>query len=172
MPSSGTGGIVAQERIEPTANDNFATYPLLQLGVGFGLLRPAVRAALAGELKTQAYPAGPSKLWSHPTLASYLIARWRKGREVGYGIESAQIASCRTVLPASATSIRSRSFSSSRMIRCMLTGPPIAKQRGERLSCDASRVHSGEYHRSTLQFTLSPDGVSTLVVGLQTLQFT
>ncbi len=78
-PGIDTGGIVAQARIEPTSDDNFVTYPLMQLGVGLGLLRPAVRAALAGELKTQAYPAGPSKLWSHPTLASYLIARWGKG---------------------------------------------------------------------------------------------
>jgi folate-dependent phosphoribosylglycinamide formyltransferase PurN len=73
-----TGGIVAQAVIQPTAEDNFVTYPLLQLAVGLPLLKQAVRAALEDRLVTHA-GAGPSRLWSHPTLYSYLSCRLRKG---------------------------------------------------------------------------------------------
>lgn len=73
-----TGGIIAQTMIQPTAQDNFATYPLLQLGAGIPLLKQAVRDALDGKLVTRA-GTGASKLWSHPTLYSYWSCRLRKG---------------------------------------------------------------------------------------------
>lgn len=72
-----TGSIVAQALIAPTPADNFATYPLLQLAAGLPLLAQAVADALAGNLRTQPAPAGPSRLWSHPTLGQYLRARLR-----------------------------------------------------------------------------------------------
>lgn len=74
-----TGGILYQTLIEPTAEDNFTTYPLLQLAAGLPLLAQAVRAALAGTLSLQPAPAGTSRLWSHPTLGEYLANRRRTG---------------------------------------------------------------------------------------------
>ena len=67
-----TGGIISQALIQPTAADNFTTYPLLQLIAGLPLLVDAVRAALTGTVHLQPAPAGESRLWSHPTLAQYL----------------------------------------------------------------------------------------------------
>ncbi len=67
-----TGGIISQALIHPTAADNFATYPLLQLIAGLPLLLDAVRAALTGTIQLRPSPAGESRLWSHPTLAQYL----------------------------------------------------------------------------------------------------
>lgn len=74
-----TGGILGQALIAPTAADNFATYPLLQLAAGLPLLLRAVSEALRGELRRQPAPAGESRLWSHPTLAEYLANRRRNG---------------------------------------------------------------------------------------------
>ena len=72
-----TGGILHQALIQPTAEDNFTTYPLLQLAAGLPLLVQAVGEALAGTLQLQPPPAGASRLWSHPTLAEYLRHRHR-----------------------------------------------------------------------------------------------
>jgi len=78
-PGIDTGAIIAQALIEPTEEDNFTTYPLLQLAAGLPLLKAAVHAALFGELQLRPAPAGQSKLWSHPTLNEYLLNRLRKG---------------------------------------------------------------------------------------------
>lgn len=67
-----TGGIIAQGLIQPTAEDNFVTYPLLQLIAGLPLLKEAVRAALRGNIVLKPAPEGASRLWSHPTLAEYM----------------------------------------------------------------------------------------------------
>ena len=74
-----TGGILYQTVIKPTSEDNFTTYPLLQLAAGLPLLAQAVRDALAGALHRQPAPEGESRLWSHPTLSEYLAARRRNG---------------------------------------------------------------------------------------------
>ena len=74
-----TGGIVAQATIVPTAADNFATYPYLQLASGIPLLLDAVRAALDGRLRTLPAPSGESHLWYHPTLGEYLHHRLAQG---------------------------------------------------------------------------------------------
>ena len=74
-----TGDILAQATIAPTARDNFATYPWLQLAAGLQLLAAAVRNACEGRAEVQPPPAGPSKLWTHPTLAGYLWRRLRDG---------------------------------------------------------------------------------------------
>jgi folate-dependent phosphoribosylglycinamide formyltransferase PurN len=78
-PGIDTGGILAQARMTPTKEDNFLTYPLLQLAAGLPLLRRAVADALENRLVTVAPPAGPSKLWSHPTLWEYLWVLLRRG---------------------------------------------------------------------------------------------
>lgn len=74
-----TGGIIAQALIQPSEEDTFATYPLLQLIAGLPLLKSAVRAALADEVQLQPAPQGASRLWSHPTLREYLVNRRRNG---------------------------------------------------------------------------------------------
>jgi folate-dependent phosphoribosylglycinamide formyltransferase PurN len=73
-----TGDVVAQARIEPTARDNFATYPLLQLVAGVPLLVDAVTSALDGRLE-HARVEGPSRQWYHPTIWGYLGTRLRAG---------------------------------------------------------------------------------------------
>jgi folate-dependent phosphoribosylglycinamide formyltransferase PurN len=67
-----TGSVLGQARIEPTAADNFTTYPLLQLAAGLPLLRAAVKEALNGDLRTSVGPPGESRQWYHPTAWAYL----------------------------------------------------------------------------------------------------
>ncbi|SMB89583.1 formyl transferase domain protein [Hymenobacter roseosalivarius DSM 11622] len=74
-----TGGIIAQALIHPTPEDNFVTYPLLQLAAGLPLLMQAIRDVLKGEVKLRPAPEGGSRLWSHPTLLEYLGAYSRSG---------------------------------------------------------------------------------------------
>lgn len=74
-----TGSVLGQATIQPSAADNFATYPYLQLAAGVPLLREAVRSALAGSLQPQPAPPGQSQLWYHPTLGEYLRYRVAKG---------------------------------------------------------------------------------------------
>jgi folate-dependent phosphoribosylglycinamide formyltransferase PurN len=74
-----TGGILAQARISPTAEDSFATYPYLQIGAALPLLVRAVRDALSRRLSTLPPPAGASRLWSHPTAWQYLRVRLLAG---------------------------------------------------------------------------------------------
>jgi methionyl-tRNA formyltransferase len=70
-----TGAILAQATIQPTASDNFTTYPVLQLGRGMPALLAAVQAAVDGcELAVTDAPTGFSRLWTHPTLRGYLAA--------------------------------------------------------------------------------------------------
>ena len=70
-----TGGILGQAMIRPLRDDNFVTYPSLQLAAGLPLLLSAAREALAGKPKTITPPSGVSRLWSHPTLPGYI---WRR----------------------------------------------------------------------------------------------
>jgi folate-dependent phosphoribosylglycinamide formyltransferase PurN len=69
-----TGGILYQAQVIPTAQDNFSTYPLLQLAAGIPLLKQAVAAALNNTITTMSVN-GPSKLWHHPTAWQYLRNR-------------------------------------------------------------------------------------------------
>ncbi|WP_133273797.1 formyl transferase [Hymenobacter radiodurans] len=78
-PGIDTGAIIAQALIEPTPEDNFITYPLLQLAAGLPLLKQAVRDALHGNIQLKKPPTGESRLWSHPTLGEYLRYRRLNG---------------------------------------------------------------------------------------------
>jgi folate-dependent phosphoribosylglycinamide formyltransferase PurN len=70
-----TGPIVGQTLIDPTARDNFATYPLLQIANAVPLLVQAIASVFDGqELRCASPPLGRSAYWTHPTLASYLRA--------------------------------------------------------------------------------------------------
>lgn len=67
-----TGQVIGQALISPTAEDNFVTYPFLQLAAGIPLAKKAVREVLAGNVETMPHPQRPSKLWTHPTLGEYV----------------------------------------------------------------------------------------------------
>ena len=70
-----TGDIVAQAIIRPKRNDNFLTYPLLQIANALPLLKHAIHDALTGKLETVRAQDDRSKLWSHPTALQYLKTR-------------------------------------------------------------------------------------------------
>jgi methionyl-tRNA formyltransferase len=73
-----TGGVLHQSRISPSPADDFSTYPYLQLAAALPLLERAAREAIAGTL-TVRKPGLSSRLWSHPTIWSYLTVGLRKG---------------------------------------------------------------------------------------------
>ncbi len=77
-PGIDTGGILYQSRIRPRPEDNFVTYPLLQLAAGLPLMVQAVRDALAGEIQPRS-PELPSHLYYLPTLWQYWSTRLRLG---------------------------------------------------------------------------------------------
>ncbi|HLH87428.1 MAG TPA: formyl transferase [Xanthobacteraceae bacterium] len=73
-----TGAVLYQARLAPGPHDNYATFPYLQLAAVLPLMEQAARDALAGALKPQSVDL-PSRLWSHPTIWSYVAAGLRKG---------------------------------------------------------------------------------------------
>ncbi len=74
-----TGAIIAQASIKPSAEDTFATYPLLQIASAIPLLKQAVRDALAGSLSVIPPRSEKSQLWTHPTAWQYLRNRIKLG---------------------------------------------------------------------------------------------
>ena len=76
-PGIDTGGILAQQRIDPGPRDNFTTYPYLQLAAGLPLLVEAVGSALEGRHVPQTRDSA-GNLWYHPTLWQYLWAGIRR----------------------------------------------------------------------------------------------
>lgn len=78
-PGIDTGNIIEQAPIEPTKDDNFATYPLLQLGTGIPLLKKAINDVFDARIEIKPSPEGKSRLWSHPTLFEYIQYRIRCG---------------------------------------------------------------------------------------------
>ena len=77
-PGIDTGAVLYQERLTPVAADNYTTFPYLQLAAVLPLIEQAARDALAGKLNPQTVTL-PSRLWSHPTIWSYLAAGLRRG---------------------------------------------------------------------------------------------
>jgi len=75
-PGIDTGTILEQGIISPKKEDNFVTYPLLQLGVGIPLLKKAIRDFFEDRIEIKSYPKQQSKLWTHPTMLEYL--RYKK----------------------------------------------------------------------------------------------
>ena len=73
-----SGAILYQARIEPALQDNFSTYPYLQLVAALPLLAQAAEDACEGRLACQV-SSPPSRLWSHPTLWGYLAIGLRRG---------------------------------------------------------------------------------------------
>lgn len=67
-----TGNIIEQGLIAPAKEDNFITYPLLQLGAGIPLLKKAIRDVFENKINVKPSSTGKSRLWSHPTLWEYI----------------------------------------------------------------------------------------------------
>jgi folate-dependent phosphoribosylglycinamide formyltransferase PurN len=73
-----TGGVVKQTLISFNGQDNFVTYPYLQLAAGLPLLVETVREFFNGTLSESVLPASReagSRLFYNPTLWSYLSGR-------------------------------------------------------------------------------------------------
>lgn len=65
-----TGGVLRHCVATPTAHNNFATYPLVQLAAALPHLTGVLRRVAAGDLRTIEVD-DPSRAWSHPTLWEY-----------------------------------------------------------------------------------------------------
>lgn len=70
-----TGGIIAQKVIGITKNDNFITYPFLQLAAALPSLIEAIENSFAKKISIVPRDDLNSCLWHHPTLWTYLFNR-------------------------------------------------------------------------------------------------
>lgn len=73
-----TGQIIDQGIITISEEDNFVTYPMLQLGVGIQLLLKAINSYFNQTLKLKP-TEGPSQVYYHPTIWFYLYHRICRG---------------------------------------------------------------------------------------------
>lgn len=73
-----SGAILYQARIDPTPDDNFSTYPYLQMVAALPMLAQAAQDAAAGRLVRRESDL-PSRLWSHPTIWGYLAIGLGRG---------------------------------------------------------------------------------------------
>ena len=69
-----TGGVISQKLIPLTPEDNFVTYPLLQLGEGILLIKKAIIDLHENDTNLIGC-VGKSKLWYHPGIFQYLYHR-------------------------------------------------------------------------------------------------
>ena len=74
-----TGKIIEQGIIHPLKEDNFCTYPYLQLSVGVSLLQQNLQDILLSNTKQATLLTNDSKLRYHPTLFQYLRGFFLKG---------------------------------------------------------------------------------------------
>jgi len=72
-----TGAILAQGTVQPSARDNFITYPYLQFAKAIELLKKVIPSVLKGNITYLQPPAGRSRLWYHPTIWQYLANRFK-----------------------------------------------------------------------------------------------
>ena len=72
-----TGNIIGQSVVLPSPNDNFTTYPLLQLSSGITLLEQAIENYFINAIQLK-IAASESRLWYHPTIWEYLYNRITK----------------------------------------------------------------------------------------------
>jgi folate-dependent phosphoribosylglycinamide formyltransferase PurN len=73
-----TGPVLYQARIRTSENDNFSTYPYLQLAAAIPLLERAAHDAINESLLPKKVDL-PSSLWSHPTIWYYFLTGILKG---------------------------------------------------------------------------------------------
>jgi len=76
-PGVDTGEIIDQSNIEITSNDNFVSYPILQLAEGLFLLSNYLKTEKINERIN--HQDSESSVWYHPTLLGYLYNRLTKG---------------------------------------------------------------------------------------------
>lgn len=67
-----TGGILYQDIIEIEKNDNFNTYPYLQIAKALPLISKAIYDCINNKLVIKKVKNNNSKLYTHPTLFEYL----------------------------------------------------------------------------------------------------
>jgi methionyl-tRNA formyltransferase len=77
-PGIDTGLVIAQQSIPVGPEDNFVTYPLLQVATGIPLMKKAVDNILSKKI-IPILAAQESHLWTHPTLGQYLYYRLKQG---------------------------------------------------------------------------------------------
>ncbi|MFZ1528699.1 MAG: formyl transferase [Ferruginibacter sp.] len=70
-----TGDIIYQSLIKPAANDNFSTYPYLQIAEGIKILHKAVEDILNSRGELLPNPTAESNLYYHPTIWQYIYYR-------------------------------------------------------------------------------------------------
>jgi folate-dependent phosphoribosylglycinamide formyltransferase PurN len=66
-----TGEVLAQEIFKPGPEDNFATYPWIQLGLGLRLLVKLLPDVISGRAASSQPLATESRLRTHPTIWGY-----------------------------------------------------------------------------------------------------
>ncbi len=73
-----TGAVLYQVRLKPSVQDNYATFPYLQIIAALPLLQQAAEDAITGTPAPQQVDL-PSLLWSHPTLWGYVATGLERG---------------------------------------------------------------------------------------------
>ena len=73
-----TGAVLYQKNIKITKQDNFTTYPYLQIAEGIKLMKNALEDIINNSI-TIIEKQSDSKLFSHPTFWGYIINRITKG---------------------------------------------------------------------------------------------
>lgn len=66
-----TGGILFQEKIKVSKNDNFWTYPIHQISTGIDLMKKTLDGIEKGIVEIKLNDL-ESKLWSHPDIYTYV----------------------------------------------------------------------------------------------------
>lgn len=69
-----TGSVLEQATSMPKKNDNFSTYPLLQMSAALKLL-PSILTKIFNNEEDVFVPKLSSAIWSHPTLWQYIYNR-------------------------------------------------------------------------------------------------
>ncbi len=73
-PGIDTGSVIYQSKILVTDQDNFTTYPLLQLAEGIVYLKKALHDIFEGNVIVKR-GTDESKIWHHPTFRQYIYQR-------------------------------------------------------------------------------------------------
>jgi folate-dependent phosphoribosylglycinamide formyltransferase PurN len=76
-----TGEVLAQKTFKPSPEDNFVTYPWIQLGLGLRLLAKLIPEVISGRARASQPLTSESKLRTHPTIWGYC---WRR---IIYGVK-------------------------------------------------------------------------------------
>lgn len=74
-----TGGVLCHAKVQPSAEDNFLTYPYLQIAVVLPCIRQVIEKVIDGRIQVENVPQENSRLFSHPTLWQYIYYRLVKG---------------------------------------------------------------------------------------------